>query len=69
MGRLPGGFLGLLTNQVGVHDMTAEAILQKSRSAALQALLVDPIVNNYRGIEDMLDTMIAYQPKWLGYLK
>jgi alpha-galactosidase len=69
MGRLPSGFLGLLTNQVGVHDMTAEAILQKSRSAALQALLVDPIVNNYRGIEDMLDTMIAYQPKWLGYLK
>jgi alpha-galactosidase len=69
MGRLPSGFLGLLTNQVGVHDMTAEAILQKSRSAALQALLVDPIVNNYRGIEDMLDTMIAYQQKWLGYLK
>jgi alpha-galactosidase len=69
MGRLPSGFLGLLTNQVGVHDMTAEAILQKSRSAALQALLVDPIVNNFRGIEDMLDTMIAYQPKWLGYLK
>jgi alpha-galactosidase len=69
MGRLPSGFLGLLTNQVGVHDMTAEAILQKSRAAALQALLVDPIVNNYQGIEDMLDTMIAYQPKWLGYLK
>jgi alpha-galactosidase len=69
MGRLPGGFLGLLTNQIGVHDMTAEAILQKSRAAALQALLVDPIVNNYHGIEDMLDTMIAYQPKWLGYLK
>ena len=69
MGRLPSGFLGLLTNQVGVHDMTAEAILQKSRSAALQALLVDPIVNNYRGIEELLDTMIAYQPKWLGYLK
>ena len=69
MGRLPSGFLGLLTNQVGVHDMTAEAILQKSRAAALQALLVDPIVNNYHGIEELLDTMIAYQPKWLGYLK
>jgi len=69
MGRLPSGFLGLLTNQIGVHDMTAEAILKKSRTAALQALLVDPIVNNYQGIEEMLDTMIEYQEKWLGYLK
>ena len=69
MGRLPSGFLGLLTNQVAVHDLTAEAIINKSRSAALQALLVDPIVNQYRGIEEMLDTMIQYQEKWLGYLK
>jgi alpha-galactosidase len=69
MGRLPSGFLGLLMNQVAVHDLTAEAILKKSRQAALQALLVDPIVNQYHGIEEMLDTMIAYQEKWLGYLK
>jgi alpha-galactosidase len=69
MGRLPSGFLGLLTNQIGVHDLTAEAILKKSRSAALQALLVDPIVNRYDGIEDLLDTMIEYQEQWLGYLR
>lgn len=69
MGRLPSGFLGLLRNQVAVHDLTAEAILEKSRTAALQALLVDPIVNQYNGIEEMLDTMIHYQEKWLGYLK
>ncbi len=69
MGRLPSGFLGLLNNQVAVHDLTAEAILKKSRQAALQALLVDPVVNQYHGIEEMLDTMIAYQEKWLGYLK
>jgi alpha-galactosidase len=69
MGRLPSGFLGLLTNQIGVHDMTAEAILNKSRNDALQALLVDPMVNTFKGIEDMLDTMIEYQEGWLGYLK
>lgn len=68
MGKLPGGFQGLLTNQIAVHDLTTEAILKKSRSAALQALLVDPIVNQYDGIEEMLDTMIAYQAEWLGYL-
>ena len=49
MGQLPKGFAGLLLNQAAVHDLTAEAVLQKSKAAALQALLVDPIVNNYDG--------------------
>ena len=69
MGLLPHGFAGLLMNQVAVHDLTAEAVLQKSKALALQALLVDPVVGQYHGIEEMLDTMIAYQEKWLGYLK
>jgi len=69
LGDLPHGFAGLLLNQVAVHDLTAEAILHKSKALALQALLVDPIVNSYTGIEEMLDTMLAYQDKWLGYLQ
>ena len=69
MGQLPKGFLGLLRNQVAVHDMTAEAILHKSRDLALQALLVDPIVTRYQGMEEMLDTMIDYQWEWLSYLQ
>ncbi len=69
MGDLPRGYAGLLMNQVAVHDMTAEAVIHKSRDYALQALLVDPIVNNYQRIEEMLDTMISYQERWLGYLK
>jgi alpha-galactosidase len=68
LGQLPHGFAGLLMNQVAVHDLTAEAVIQKSTAAALQALLVDPTVNQYNGLEEMLDTMIAYQEKWLGYL-
>ena len=69
MGQLPKGFLGLLRNQVAVHDLTAEAILHQSREFALQALLVDPIVTRYQGMEEMLDTMIDYQRDWLGYLQ
>ena len=56
-------------NQVAVHDLTAEAVIHKSKAFALQALLVDPVVNQYRGLEEMLDTMIVYQEKWLGYLQ
>jgi len=69
MGKLPSGFAGLLQNQVAVHDLTAEAIINRSKALALQALLVDPMVNNYANIEEMLETMITYQEKWLGYLK
>ena len=68
-GELPGGFSGLLSNQIGVHDMTAEAAIHKSKSAALQALLVDPVVNQYNHLDEMLDTMITYQEKWLGDLR
>ncbi|MFZ1462992.1 MAG: alpha-glucosidase [Anaerolineae bacterium] len=69
MGKLPHGFAGLLMNQVAVHDLTAEAVICKSKSAALQALLVDSIVNRYRRMDELLETMIAYQERWLGYLK
>jgi alpha-galactosidase len=68
-GMLPHGFAGLLLNQVAIHDLTAEAVLQKSRQIALQALLADPIVQQYSRVEAMLDTMISYQETWLGYLK
>ena len=69
MGHLPKGYAGLLMNQVAVHDLTAEAILKKSKSAALQALLVDPNVNQFHGVEDMLNTILEYQADWLGYLR
>jgi len=69
LGDLPHGYAGLLNNQVAVHDLTADAIIYKSRALALQALLVDPIVGQYDGLEEMLATMIEYQEKWLGYLK
>ena len=69
LGKLPPGFAGLLMNQVAVHDLTAEAVLHGSKQAALHALLADPVVQQYDGVEEMLDTMIAYQEKWLGYLK
>jgi alpha-galactosidase len=69
MGRLAPGLGGLLNNQYAVHDLTAEAVLKKSRKAALQALLVDPVVTSVRSAEQTLDTMLAFQNKWLGYLE
>jgi len=69
LGALPLGFAGLLMNQVAVHALTAEAVLTGSRDVALQALLVDPVVHSLRSAEQMLDTVLALQREYLGYIK
>ncbi len=66
---VPAGVRGLLSNQIGVHDMTAEAILQGSRELVVQALLVDPVVTKSKGMGALVDHMIAEQSPWLDYLK
>lgn len=68
LGKYPRGIGGLLNNQYAVHDLTAEAVLTKSRSAALQALLVDPVVPSLKAAEQTLDAMLKIQGRWLGYL-
>jgi alpha-galactosidase len=66
---MPRGFAGLLANQVAVHDLTAQAIIDSSRDLAAQALLVDPVVDRVEAIEPMIDAMIERQPDYLGYLR
>jgi len=65
---LPKGIAGLLRNQVAVHDLTAEAILTGSKQAALQALLLDPVVHSARAAEQALEAILARQSDYLGYL-
>jgi alpha-galactosidase len=68
LGMLPKGIAGLLNNQVAVQDLTVEAALTGSRQIALQALLVDPVVNSLRGAEQMLDMILELQKEYLGYI-
>ena len=65
----PKGFAALLRNYCGVYDLTAQAVLEKSRDVAIQALLVNPVVNKCKMVPDLVDHMIDRQKKWLGYLK
>lgn len=66
---MPQGFAGLLSNQIAVHDLTAQAIIEGSRDLVVQALLVDPVVDRVTAIEPMIETMIELQPRYLGYLR
>lgn len=69
LGALPKGIAGLLNNQVATMDLTAEAALTGSREIALQALLVDPVVDSIRAAERTLDTMLELQKPYLSYLQ
>lgn len=64
----PRGILGLLANQAAVHDLTAEAVLQRSRKLALQALLADPGMDSLRAARATLEAMLEAQADYLGYL-
>jgi alpha-galactosidase len=69
LGMLPRGIAGLMRNQVATVDLTAEAVIQASRELALQALLLDPIVDSVRRADALLDAMLGLQKDYLGYLK
>ena len=69
LGKLPPGVAGLLQNQVAVHQLTAEAVLKKSKAAALQALLADPVVNSVEAAEKTLEKILDLQSSYLGYLE
>jgi alpha-galactosidase len=69
LGTLPAGIAGLLSNQVAVHELTVEAVLTGSRQVALQALLVDPVVDSVSAAEKTLDAILGLQRPYLHYLK
>lgn len=66
---LSKGYTGLLRSYCSVYDLTAEAIIHKSKEAVIQALLVNPVVHQAKGLPEMVDRMIAQQTPWLDYLK
>ena len=64
----PKGFGNLLNSQVGVIQLTTEAIISKSKHFAYLALLADPVVDNAIAAEKLLDNIIEKQSEFLGYL-
>ena len=65
----PSSFGTLLNNQSGTIQLTTDAVLNKSKHSAYLAMLADPVVDNARSAEKLLDTIIEFQNEYLGYLK
>lgn len=56
--RLPDAITAMLNQQVAVQDRVVEAAVHGDRRAALEALLLDPVVSSYDAAEKMLDEFL-----------
>ncbi len=65
VGALPSGLAALLRNQIEIMDLVVEAGVKGDRKAALQALLLDPVVHSYAQAEHMLDELLSVHKKYL----
>ena len=65
VGPLPNGLAAMMRNQLDIIDLVVEAGVNGDRKAALQALLLDPVVHSYAQAEHMLDELLAVHKKYL----
>lgn len=65
MGALPDGIAALCNTQVNVQRLVVKAAVEGDRRAALQALLVDPVVDSLRAAEVTLDQLLAVHREYL----
>ena len=64
----PSSFGSLLNNQASTIQLTTDAIINKSKHSVYLALLADPIVDNPKSAEKLIETMINFQKEHLSYL-
>ncbi len=64
-GEYPKGIAALLRTQASVQDLVVEAIFQKSKALALQALLVDPVIETSWQATKILDEMLELQKNYI----
>jgi len=63
--ELPRGITALLAQQVAVQDLAVEAAIFGDRQAALQALLLDPVVSSYDAAVKILDELLEAHAPYL----
>lgn len=65
MGELPKPIARLLSTQVSVQQMAVEAAVHGSYDMALQALLIDPVVNSVKAARGLLDELWAINKPYI----
>lgn len=65
VGPLPEPIAALVRHELSIQDVAVEAAVQGSRQLALQALLLDPVVNSARAAERFLDDVLRVNRDYL----
>lgn len=65
IGAIPEAFAAFMRPQYTIHGLLTEAYRTHSKKLLLQALLLDPCVNNLTAAEKMLDEMLELQSDFL----
>lgn len=65
MGDLPKPIAALCNLQVSVQELAIEAAIEGNQNKALQALLIDPVVDTLKGAEDALVELLKEQAQYL----
>lgn len=66
---LPAGITAMLNQQAAIHDRVVEAAVHGDRQAALQALLLDPVISHYEAADKMLDELLTTHRDYLPAFK
>lgn len=65
IGALPDGLAAMLRQQIDIQQLVVQAGVYGDRSAALQALLLDPTVHSYAQATHMLDDLLLAHQRYL----
>ena len=69
MGNLPKPIAALCSLQITIQEIAVEAAVEGSRKKALQALLIDPVVDNVDAAKKALNEMIEVFSEYLPQFK
>ena len=69
VGALPEPIKGLCEIQISIQKILVEAYEKKSKKALLQALIIDPIVDDLERAKKMMEAMIKAEKEYLPELK
>jgi len=65
VGELPESFAAIVRTHLSINELITEAYRTRSKKLLLQALVLDPLVNNISAAEKMLDEMLELQRDFL----
>ena len=69
VGTLPEAIAAMCQKQISIQKLLAEAYQERSKKLLLQVLVIDPVVDNIAGAENMMNEMLRIESDFLPEFK